>query len=75
MFAHGDIILRRSDARSAITLPNNRTELIEAVRSYRQFYDYERLHMSLGSAHHSDLSGEKSCSETVEQDNLINYGG
>jgi transposase InsO family protein len=29
-------------------LPNNRTELIEAVRSYRQFYNYERLHMSLG---------------------------
>lgn len=29
-------------------LPNNRTELIEAVSSYRQFYNYERLHMSLG---------------------------
>ena len=29
-------------------LPNNRTELIEAVKSYRQFYNYERLHMSLG---------------------------
>jgi transposase InsO family protein len=29
-------------------LPNNRTELIEAVTSYRQFYNYERLHMSLG---------------------------
>jgi transposase InsO family protein len=29
-------------------LPNNRTELIEAVRSYRRFYNYERLHMSLG---------------------------
>lgn len=29
-------------------LPNNRTELIEAVKSYRRFYNYERLHMSLG---------------------------
>jgi putative transposase len=29
-------------------LPNNRTELIEAVSNYRQFYNYERLHMSLG---------------------------
>jgi transposase InsO family protein len=29
-------------------LPNNRTELIEAVTSYRRFYNYERLHMSLG---------------------------
>ena len=29
-------------------LPNNRSELIEAVKSYRQFYNYERLHMSLG---------------------------
>jgi putative transposase len=29
-------------------LPNNRTELIEAVSSYRRFYNYERLHMSLG---------------------------
>jgi transposase InsO family protein len=29
-------------------LPNNRTELIEAVSRYRQFYNYERLHMSLG---------------------------
>jgi putative transposase len=29
-------------------LPNNRTELIEAVQSYRPFYNYERLHMSLG---------------------------
>jgi transposase InsO family protein len=28
-------------------LPNNRTELIEAVKNYRQFYNYERLHMSL----------------------------
>ncbi len=28
-------------------LPNNRSELIEAVKSYRQFYNYERLHMSL----------------------------
>lgn len=29
-------------------LPRNRTELIAAVRSYRRFYNYERLHMSLG---------------------------
>ena len=29
-------------------LPNNRTELVEAVSSYRRFYNYERLHMSLG---------------------------
>lgn len=29
-------------------LPGNRSELIEAVRSYRKFYNYERLHMSLG---------------------------
>jgi len=29
-------------------LPDNRSELIEAVRSYRRFYNYERLHMSLG---------------------------
>ncbi|MGH7794756.1 MAG: integrase core domain-containing protein [Candidatus Binatia bacterium] len=29
-------------------LPNNRTELFEAVKSYRRFYNYERLHMSLG---------------------------
>lgn len=29
-------------------LPRNRTELIEEVKSYRQFYNYERLHMSLG---------------------------
>jgi putative transposase len=29
-------------------LPNNRSELIEAVASYRRFYNYERLHMSLG---------------------------
>jgi transposase InsO family protein len=29
-------------------LPSNRSELIEAVRSYRRFYNYERLHMSLG---------------------------
>ena len=28
--------------------PNNRTELIEEVKKYRQFYNYERLHMSLG---------------------------
>jgi transposase InsO family protein len=29
-------------------LPSSRTELIEAVSSYRRFYNYERLHMSLG---------------------------
>lgn len=29
-------------------LPSNRTELIKEVKSYRQFYNYERLHMSLG---------------------------
>jgi putative transposase len=29
-------------------LPSNRSELIEAVSSYRRFYNYERLHMSLG---------------------------
>ena len=29
-------------------LPNNRTELIEAVKNYREFYNYQRLHMSLG---------------------------
>lgn len=29
-------------------LPQNRSELIEAVKSYRWFYNYERLHMSLG---------------------------
>lgn len=29
-------------------LPRNRTELIEEVKSYRQFYNHERLHMSLG---------------------------
>lgn len=29
-------------------LPNNRTELIEEIKKYRQFYNYERLHMSLG---------------------------
>lgn len=28
-------------------LPNNRTELVEAVSSYRRFYNYERVHMSL----------------------------
>ena len=28
-------------------LPNNRTELVDAVGIYRQFYNYERLHMSL----------------------------
>ena len=29
-------------------LPNNRTELVQEVSSYRRFYNYERLHMSLG---------------------------
>ena len=29
-------------------LPNNRTELIDAVKNYRRLYNYERLHMSLG---------------------------
>lgn len=29
-------------------LPNNRSELVEAVKSYRRFYNYEGLHMSLG---------------------------
>jgi putative transposase len=29
-------------------LPSNRSELIEAVSSYRRFYNYERLHISLG---------------------------
>jgi putative transposase len=29
-------------------LPNDRTELIDAVKNYRRFYNYERLHMSLG---------------------------
>lgn len=29
-------------------LPSNRTELIEAVKNYRRFYNDERLHMSLG---------------------------
>jgi transposase InsO family protein len=29
-------------------LPNNRTELIEAVKNYRRVYNYERLHMSMG---------------------------
>lgn len=29
-------------------LPSNRTALIEAVKNYRRFYNYERLHMSLG---------------------------
>lgn len=29
-------------------LPNNRAELIEAVKTYRSFYNHERLHMSLG---------------------------
>jgi transposase InsO family protein len=29
-------------------LPTNRTELIKEIKNYRQFYNYERLHMSLG---------------------------
>jgi putative transposase len=29
-------------------LPNSRTELIDAVKNYRRFYNYERLRMSLG---------------------------
>lgn len=29
-------------------LPRNRTELIQAVKVYRQFYNHERLHISLG---------------------------
>lgn len=29
-------------------LPSNRMELIEEVKNYRQFYNHDRLHMSLG---------------------------
>ena len=36
-------------AGSIIRRPStNRSELIEAVSSYRRFYNYERLHISLG---------------------------
>lgn len=41
---HGSLKLERLYR----VLPSNRTELIEEVKSYRQFYNYERLHMSLG---------------------------
>ena len=41
---HGSLKLERLYR----VLPRNRTELIEAVKSYRQFYNHERLHMSLG---------------------------
>ena len=41
---HGSLKLERLYR----VLPNNRTELVEAVSSYRYFYNYERLHMSLG---------------------------
>lgn len=41
---HGSLKLERLYR----VLPKNRTELIEEVKSYRQFYNYERLHMSLG---------------------------
>jgi len=41
---HGSLKLERLYR----VLPRNRTELIEEVKSYRQFYNYERLHMSLG---------------------------
>ncbi len=54
MFARANIIHKRLDVRSDITdqmkleqlyqaLPNNRTELIEAISSDRRFYNYERL--------------------------------
>jgi len=63
-------------------LPNNRTELIDAVENYRRFYNYERLHRSLRyctpaavylttDATNSDLSAGKSCSEIVEQETLM----
>jgi hypothetical protein len=56
-------------------------ELVEAVSSYRRFYNYERLHMSGGTVHrlrcieqrtvkNSDLSAAKSCSESVGQDTM-----
>jgi putative transposase len=41
---HGSLKLERLYR----VLPRNRTELIEEVKRYRQFYNYERLHMSLG---------------------------
>jgi len=41
---HGSLKLERLYR----VLPRNRTELIEEVKSYRQFYNYDRLHMSLG---------------------------
>ena len=41
---HGSLKLERLYR----VLPRNRTELIEEVNSYRQFYNHERLHMSLG---------------------------
>jgi transposase InsO family protein len=41
---HGSLKLERLYR----VLPRNRTELIAEVESYRQFYNYERLHMSLG---------------------------
>lgn len=41
---HGSLKLERLYR----VLPANRTELIEEVKSYRQFYNHERLHMSLG---------------------------
>jgi putative transposase len=41
---HGSLKLERLYR----VLPSNRTELIKEVKSYRQFYNYERLHMSLG---------------------------
>jgi transposase InsO family protein len=41
---HGSLKLERLYR----VLPRNRTELIEEVKSYRWFYNYERLHMSLG---------------------------
>lgn len=41
---HGSLKLERLYR----ALPRNRGELITEVQSYRQFYNYERLHMSLG---------------------------
>ena len=41
---HGSLKLERLYR----VLPRNRSELITEVQSYRQFYNYERLHMSLG---------------------------
>ena len=44
-------------------LPSNRPELIEEVKKYRQFYNYDRLHMSLGyrtpAAVHLNKDGQK----------------